>query len=383
MCAMRWRELLSTQGIEDRGIALKILVDARALGKRPSGVGMYLYNFLRGLQPYEQIQLELLTDVAESAEIKELEAADIPIHKYGKPIEKSVGVYAYFRFVQKIIYEVKPDIFWEGNNLIPVKLKNPYGKVIVTIHDVFPITVPEGYGKVYQYYFRLNLWKTLRNVDAVLYNSIETKKEAERVMPRAKCKESFVSYIVVDITPKTEISDEGYFLYIGNLEKRKGTDILLHAYKLYRSHGGEKNLILTGKIREKEIEELYERTCKEVNGIIYVGYAEEEQKDKLLAKCGCFVFPSRAEGFGIPVIEALNYEKPVIGSDLSIFSEIADGQIQSFVLDASVQKAAANLADQMLDIKSVNAECVQSCVEKYRGTILIQALKGYFDKIVG
>ena len=84
-----------------------------------------------------------------------------------------------------MIGEVKPDIFWEGNNLIPVKLKNPYGKIIVTIHDVFPFTVPEGYGKIYQYYFRMNLAKTLRNVDAVLYNSIETRKET--VVGSAAC----------------------------------------------------------------------------------------------------------------------------------------------------------------------------------------------------
>lgn len=368
---------------EDRGIVLKILVDVRSMGRKPSGVGMYLYNFLCGLLSYGSIQLELLTDVAESAEIKKLEAADIPIHKYGKAIEKSAGVYAYFHFVQKMIYEVKPDIFWEGNNLIPVKLKNPYGKVIVTIHDVFPITVPMGYGRIYRYYFRINLWKTLRNVDAVIYNSLETKKETERVVRQARDKESFISYIVVDVTPKTEISDEGYFLYIGNLEKRKGTDILLHAYNLYRRHGGEQKLILAGKIREKEIEELYEQTCKEVDGILYVGYVEEEQKDKLLAKCGCFVFPSRAEGFGIPVIEALKYKKPVIGSNLSIFNEIAGGQMQGFDLDTSVEKTAANLADEMLAVKPMNAAGVQKCVEKYSGMILIPALKDYFDKIVG
>lgn len=362
---------------------MKILVDARTLGKRPSGVGMYLYSFLRGLSSYEDIQLELLTDVTESAEIKGLETSGIPVHKYGKPIEKSVGVYAYFRFVQKMIYEVKPDIFWEGNNLIPVKLKNSTGKVIVTIHDVFPITVPEGYGIVYQYYFRINLWKTLRNVDAVIYNSEETRKETERVFSQAKRKENFVSYIVVDTSPKTDISDEGYFLYIGNLEKRKGTDILLQAYKLYRERGGERKLVLAGKIREKEIEELYEQTCREVNGITYVGYAEEEKKDELLAKCGCFVFPSRAEGFGIPVVEAMNYGKPIIGSDLSIFEEITDGQLQNFALDSSAEKSAMRLAEEMQHIRPVDAERTQACVERYKGNALIQAIKEYFDKIAG
>lgn len=360
---------------------MKLLVDVRPLGKHPSGIGMYLYHFIWSLKKYEDIHIEVLTDVAESEEIHRLEDAHIPIHRYGKHIAKSAGVYAYFRFVQKKIYEVRPDIFWEGNNLIPLKIKNPYGKVVVTVHDVFPITMPEAYGKIYPHYFKFYLKRTLRNVDAVLYDSIETRKETERVVPQAENKESFVSYIVVDVKPKTKISDEKYFLYIGNLEKRKGTDILLRAYKIYRERGGERNLVLAGKVREKEIQELYEQICKDVEGVTYAGYIEEKQKDELLAKCGCFVFPSRAEGFGIPVIEALSYGKAVIGSDLSIFEEITGGQIQSFALDASIEKSAARLADELSDVRPVNTQWMSECVEHYKDLTLVQALKNYFEKI--
>lgn len=89
---------------------MKILIDARTLGKRPSGVGMYLYNFICGLMQYDTMKMELLTDVVESAAMKELDEAHIPIHRYGTPVEKSIGVYAYFRFVQNKINEVKPDL---------------------------------------------------------------------------------------------------------------------------------------------------------------------------------------------------------------------------------------------------------------------------------
>ena len=138
---------------------MKILIDARTLGKRPSGVGMYLYNFICGLMQYDTMEMELLTDVVESAAMKELEKAHIPIHRYGTPVEKSIGVYAYFRFVQNKINEVKPDLFWEVNNLTPVVIRNPYGKTTVTVHDVFPITAPYGYGRLYPYYFKWNLGK--------------------------------------------------------------------------------------------------------------------------------------------------------------------------------------------------------------------------------
>lgn len=362
---------------------MKLMIDVRPLGKQPSGIGMYLYNFICGLQKYDDIHMELLTDVVESGEMRQLEAAHIPIHRYGKQVSKSIGVYAYFRFVQKKIYEVRPDIFWEGNNLIPAKIKNPYGKIVVTVHDVFPITMPEAYGRIYSHYFKHYLKKTLKHIDAVIYNSIETRRETERMVPDAKNVESFVSYVVVDVTPNTDISDERYFLYIGNLEKRKGTDILLKAYSLYRKQGGTRELVLAGKVREKEIKELLEQTSLETEGVTYAGYVDEQKKDEILAKCGCFVFPSRAEGFGIPVIEAMTYGKPVLGSNLTIFEEITDGQIQSFELDEMLDKSIANLAEKMLYIKTSVALHGIEVSQRYKSEILIRELKMNFDKIAG
>ena len=213
---------------------MKILIDARTLGKRPSGVGMYLYNFICGLMQYDTMEMELLTDVVESAAMKELEKAHIPIYRYGTPVEKSIGVYAYFRFVQNKINEVKPDLFWEVNNLTPVVIRNPYGKTAVTVHDVFPITAPYGYGRLYPYYFKWNLGKTLRHMDAVIYNSLDTKTQVEQYYPAAKALPSCISYIITEEMPSLPVCDEGYFLYIGNLEERKGTDLLLKAYVRYR-----------------------------------------------------------------------------------------------------------------------------------------------------
>ena len=45
---------------------MKIAVDARTLGSRPSGVGMYLNDFLKQLMKYEDLELVLISDVSES-----------------------------------------------------------------------------------------------------------------------------------------------------------------------------------------------------------------------------------------------------------------------------------------------------------------------------
>lgn len=310
---------------------MKILIDIRSLGCTPSGIGSYAYNFIKALNIYEDLQIELVSDVAESRQINEIKKLErITLHLYEKAVSKTFAVLGYFKYVQKIIYKVKPDFFWEVNNLIPIKLKNPYGKKIVTIHDMFPLYMSECYGKIYPMYFKYGIRNTLKQVDGIIYSSQETKKETEKYFPKAREINNFILHIIVESNNNYKIVDKDYFLYIGNLEKRKGTDILLKAYQEYKKNGGTKKLLLTGKFRESDVEELYYQLKKENDGLEYLGYVEDSEKEQLLAECSCFVFPSRAEGFGIPVIEAIIKNKPIIITDLAIFRETvgeSDGRI--------------------------------------------------------
>jgi len=370
---------------------MKLLVDARTLGKQPSGVGMYLYNFICGLMQYETIQIEVITDVAQSAEMKKLDEAHIPIHGYGKIVEKSVGVYAYFHFVQRVIHEVKPDIFWEGNNLMPIVMKNPYGRIVTTVYDVFPLTAPDGYGRIYPWYFKWNLGKTLRSVDAVIYDSRDAQTEVERYFPVAKGRTSYVSYIITENMPELPVTDDDYFLYIGNLEKRKGTDLLLNAYARYWKEGGRKKLYLAGKIRSEEIDHLLKKCSAEIEGVCYKGYLEPEDKYKMYAACSAFVFPSRAEGFGMPVVEALAYDKEVIVTDLQIFREIAEDAVCCCKMSENIEATIENITRAMHEVdhnrpdaetEKIKSNRRREIVERYRKERLAQGMRDFFEKVM-
>lgn len=360
---------------------IKLLIDARSLGQKPSGVGIYIYNLVKEFYKNSEYKIVLISDVSLSKEMIELEEKGIKIINYGKVIHKNFSLYSYYKFVQKCIYDEKPDVFWEGNSLVPINIKNPYGKLAVTIHDVFPITYPKYYGWVYENYFKYGLKKTIKNFDILIYNSVETKNETERILPQAKSKLNYVGYIIVPKLPNIEISDNNSFLYIGNLEKRKGTDILIKAYKEYKRLGGKKELRLGGKIREKYIEELIDEVSKEVEGLKYLGYLENEERDKEYASCSCFVFPSKAEGFGIPIIEVMNYNKPIIASELSIFKEIVGESIN--YVDIGNKEGVKSLANVMLYIKDeVNYKGYKEVVDSYVGKNLVEGIMNYIRKIV-
>lgn len=313
---------------------MKLLIDARNLGSKPSGVGIYAYNFIKSLVENEDFIIHVIVDVIESQQIQELDRdARIEVHAYGQKIYKRVSVFKYFKYVKKMIHEVQPNIFWEINNMAPVKIKNPYGKYVVTIHDMFPLTMPECFGRIYPYYFKYGLRKILNCVDGIVYDSNCTKKETERFFPIAKSKKSVISYIIIPPIPEMEVEEKEYFLYMGNLERRKGTDILLDAYELYVQNGDRRELVIAGKIREDDIGQRLHELEGTIPSLHYLGYVDDETRTRLYRECACFVFPSRAEGFGMPVIEAMQCGKPVIASDLEIFQELVGDAIRTFELE--------------------------------------------------
>ena len=353
----------------------KILFDARSLGKKPSGIGIYVYNMSKALAKDKDISLSLICDVALSDEIKELKDSGLKIYEYGKEISKSISLYSYYKFVQKCIDEEKPDVFWEGNNLVPIKIKNPYGKLIATIHDVFPVSHPQYYGKVYPLFFRYGLKKTIKNFDGFIYNSFDTKEEAEKYFPELKGRSNAVGYIIVPRLPKREITDNNSFLYIGNLEKRKGTDILLKAYKEYKENGGSKSLRLAGKVREDDIQALMDEVSNSVSGLEYLGYVSEEGKSNEYAACSAFLFPSKLEGFGIPVIEAMDYYKPIIASDLKIFKEIAGDNLK--YIDHNVASLCNAMQEELPSVDKIKYD---ETINKYSEESIIKITKDYLCK---
>lgn len=325
---------------------MKIAVDARTLGSRPSGVGMYLNDFLKVLMKYREFEFVLLSDVAESEYIRYFMEKGIPVITQGKAVYRSAGVYSYFSFIQKQLNEIQPDLFWEVNTIIPIRLKGNF-KTMITIHDMFPIEYVEYFGIVYSLYFKHNLAKTLRNTDMILYNSIQTKKTTEKLFPAARKIANCNAYIIANPLKDTwETTDKGYFLYVGNMEKRKGVNLLLKGYRRYRELGGTKELILAGKMQEDDIDSLLKETMAQTKGITYLDYVTHDKKHQLFADCSCFVFPSKAEGFGMPLIEVMKFGKPMIVGNLDIYDEIIGQHGDRFDLNGTEQHQIDNLAEK-------------------------------------
>lgn len=359
-------------------VAMRVAVDARTMGSRPSGVGMYLNDFLKELVNDDAFEFILITDVATSEYIKNFEKAGVEVHALGEPIYRSAGVFKYFFYVKKVLDEVQPDIFWEVNTLIPVRLRGKF-RTMITIHDMFPLDYVEYFGKVYSCYFRWALKKTPKNTDMILYNSEQTKQTTQKHFKEAMHIPNANAYIIAHpLRIKRELTDEDYFLYIGNMEKRKGVDLLLKGYKRYREKGGHKRLILGGKMQEDDIQALLDETMRSVEGIEYLNYVQHEEKHRLYAACSCFLFPSKAEGFGMPIIEIMKFHKPVLVGDLPIYDEIVGDCINRFSLEGSEEEQIEHMSDAMLSYnKTVDEAAYDEVVSRYEPERLAAIVKDF------
>lgn len=396
-----------------------LMVDARTLGDSPSGIGLYLYSFLKEIVKEQSIKLYLLSDVDTSSEIQDIKAHGAEIILYGKKTFRSAGVFAYFRFVRQMLIQYQPDLFLEPNNLIPLPMIGFKGKTVLVIHDIFPITAPDHYGIVYQMYFRFFIKKSIRQSDLILYNSEHSRKETEAYYPGAKKVKNLVTYIIFDKPESLEIQeseDKDYFLYLGNLAKRKGTDILIKGYQKYVLGGGRRKLYLAGGINDQELLTLVEETnirlqqnmpvsqmefdqavmkndiedrqtmssnateksaANETEMITYLGYISNQKKSQYIANCACFLFPSRAEGFGMPIIEVMEYYRPVIASNLEIFKEIIGDAITYYPRSEDLDTETTALANAMLSFdrlddasKQVDKKAYEDVVKRYLPEVL-------------
>jgi len=124
-----------------------------------------------------------------------------------------------------------------------------------------------------------------------------------------------------------------YFLYVGRLEKKKNTPALIEALAILREDYPEvkEKLVLIGDASFGYDEAKYVIEQFDLNNeVIMPGWVDEEDLPYIFNGAGAFIFPSKHEGFGIPVIQSLACGLPTAASDIPVLREIADGALLFF-----------------------------------------------------
>ena len=238
----------------------------------------------------------------------------------------------------KACVEVSADIahvpYWGS----PLKSSVP---VVVTIHDLTTMLVREYRKGIKARAYNALVAAAARGANHIITDSFSSKLD---VIDHLNIPEDDITaiYLAVDETRYTPETDflmdmaikqqydlpDFYILYLGGYEIHKNVMTLLLAFSYVSDALGEDYpLLLAGKKPTKVTERFpdYEAYIEKLgigNNIRWLGYVDEDHKPVLYREAMTFVFPSRAEGFGLPPLEAMACGTPVVTTDATSLPEI-------------------------------------------------------------
>ncbi len=119
--------------------------------------------------------------------------------------------------------------------------------------------------------------------------------------------------------------EQPFIFYVGRLEKKKNIAALVEAYALARqNHGLKHKLYLVGDASFGYDEIKYLINEFNVDGeVVTTGWVEERHLPCIFAGADAFIFPTKYEGFGIPLLQAMASGTPIAASDTAAIPEIA------------------------------------------------------------
>jgi glycosyltransferase involved in cell wall biosynthesis len=130
----------------------------------------------------------------------------------------------------------------------------------------------------------------------------------------------------------TAFSSNPTLLMVGTLEPRKGHDQVLAAIEKLWEQGRHINLVILGKPgwKTKLLQKTLRAHPQHQTKLYWFDNASDELLELLYTRCTGVVVASYAEGFGLPLVEALHHNKPVFVRDIPIFREIAENYVTFF-----------------------------------------------------
>lgn len=308
---------------------MRIGFDAKRLFHNFTGLGNYSRSLLSNLSQYANEDWELhLYSPKLSSHARVQEFLDKPYHRHtGK------GVLWRSRGISKDLQKDGIDIYHGLSHEIPLRIGEKGIKSIVSMHDLIFLHHPHLYPfidrKIYNWKFKY----AARHADKILAISESTKADLIRFYQTTEekievlyqaCDEQFYQLnpqeVNRQVLDKHQLPKE-YLLYVGSIIERKNLLGLVKAIEMLPTDLQIPLLILgEGKAYKQKVQEYIARNKLEklfvfCEGVPFSDFPAIYQEAKSL------IYPSHFEGFGIPIIEALWSQTPVITSHTSSLPE--------------------------------------------------------------
>jgi glycosyltransferase involved in cell wall biosynthesis len=209
------------------------------------------------------------------------------------------------------------------------------GRTVVTVYDLSFLRFPEVYNRPNRVYLGTLTPPSLRRADRVITISEDSRRDVielcgvapERVTPillaadgrfRPASPEAVAAFKARHNLP------ERFVLYLGTLQPRKNIETLVRAYARLREQGSDDHALVVAGGRGWQYESIFELIRQlGVESFVHLpGFVPDEEQALWYSSATVFAFPSRYEGFGLPLLEAMACGAPVVSSSASSLPEV-------------------------------------------------------------
>ena len=254
------------------------------------------------------------------------------IRKPGAGIGKLSGAYWRTYRLKRTLEKDKIDIYHGLSNELPQGIHQSKTKSVVTIHDLIFLELPELYKPFDRFVYKKKVLNATHAANRIIAVSNQTKQDIIRFLNVDEsrisvvyqgCHRQFYSRVSKEALQHTRhrfgLPSE-YLLYVGTIEERKNLLKILEALKIGNI---DIPLVVVGKKKAyyNQVKSYIEKN--RMQNIHFLDQVQVYDLPSIYQGSTGFIYPSSYEGFGIPILEALNSGIPVITSSGGCLEETA------------------------------------------------------------
>lgn len=309
---------------EPQSVPLRIGIDGRPFQGLRTGVGRYVFELCRRLDTvlpdstffvYSNVPVELPGPAPRW--ILRVEPTDV--------FRKLKSVMWIKLRSHRLCIEDNLDVYWGGASFLP-RLPNSV-RTVLTIHDLNHRICPSSMSTTHCWAHKLFLGYDVMRANVVVANSLGTATRLSQYGYRS-ADEIVTPAVSPEFVPQTQDAiqackdklgiDSPYILAVATWEPRKNLELLIKTFIKMKCNGllASHKLVLAGGKgwKDKKLIELLGQVGREY--VYPLGYVTNGDLRALYSGAEVFVFPSKYEGYGIPVIEALACGARVVATDI-------------------------------------------------------------------
>lgn len=376
---------------------MNIAFDAKRITNNATGLGNYSRFVLEALTEYRPENRYLLysPSIGRPELYRELlKHRSVQLHTPHRALAFLGGSLWRNYSVPRLVREAKVDLFHGLSNELPLGLYRAQRVgTVVTIHDLAFIRYPQYYKPIDRLLYRRKYGASARAADRVITVSEQTRRdvidifgvEEERVTTVYQgCSERFAQIQPEEVAAARQALrlPQRYMLFVGSIEERK--NLLLAVEALAQLQDKELHLVAVGR-RTPYVQQVLDRARRlgVMSRLHLLHQVGATYLPGIYGGAEVFVYPSRFEGFGIPIIEALNAGIPVIGATGSCLEEA--GGPTSLYTDPDNADMLASLIDRVLidiSLRRLMIDEGRSYVERFTPKRIARDLSQVYEQVM-